>query len=92
MACFPSLRRRTLARCFALDQQIRQDKTFILVKPFTSSGPRASRGPHGAGQPGVLAVVPCWFQPANAELASVSVSAPSPVHDRCFLCGMDDGD
>ncbi|CAK0822133.1 unnamed protein product, partial [Prorocentrum cordatum] len=50
----------------------------------------ASRGPHGAGLPGVLAVVPCWFQPANAELASVT--APSPVHDRCFLCGMDDGD
>ena len=88
VSCFPAV--RTLARRFARDQQIRQDKTFILVKPSSSSGPGASRGPHGAGLPGVLAVVPRWFQPANAELASVT--ALSPVHDRCFICGLGDGD
>ena len=90
LSFFPAVRRRTLARRFAGGQQLRPDKTFVLVKPLSSSMPRASRGPHGAGLPGVLAVVPRWFQPANAELASVT--APSPVHDRCFICGLDDGD
>jgi len=90
MSCFPAVWRRTLARRFAQDQEIRKDKTFILVKPISSSSPSASRGPHGAGLPGVIAVVPLWFQPANADLASVR--APSPVYDRCFICGLDDGD
>ncbi len=79
-----------ISASFRTGSTIRQDRTFILVRPVGSSRPRASRGPRGAGVPGALAVAPRWFQPANAELASVT--APSPVHDRCFLCGMDDGD
>ncbi|CAK0883072.1 unnamed protein product, partial [Prorocentrum cordatum] len=90
LSCFLAVLRRTLARRFARDQQIRLNKTLILVKPFSSSKRSASRGPRGARLPGALVVVPRWLQSANEELAAVT--APSPVRDRCFICGADDGD
>ena len=82
--------RRSLARRFAKQLLPREDKTFLLVRPLISTQIPRSRGPHGAGLPGVLAVVPSWFQPPDALLAPRIHN--SPVDGRCFICGIDSCD